>query len=188
MVKAWYLFKERKSKMKAYRLIIFFNIVLIGIIGVQLSQLPQLNKLQAQEDKALLQAKKSKSKVQKIVSSPINQQQDIKNATYLVSEFINQINDTAPDKYVDVLANKATLNVLNTLRQDLAPSVTFGTRPKFNTAIVLVNRVFNNDLQFAAVVKSDVQSVVYTLAFDIDQQLVTDLQRLPLKGSYENEK
>lgn len=187
MVKAWYLFKERKSKMKAYRLIIFFNIVLIGIIGVQLSQLPQLNKLQAQEIKALIQAKKSKSKVQKIVASPINQQQDIKNATYLVSEFINQVNDTAPDKYVDVLANKATLNVLNTLGH-LAPSVTFGTRPKFDTAIVLVNRVFNNDLQFAAVVKSDVQSVVYTLTFDIDQQLVTDIQRLPLKGPYENEK
>lgn len=173
--------------MKAYRLIIFFNIVLIGIIGVQLSQLPQLNKLQAQEIKALIQAKKSKSKVQKIVASPINQQQDIKNATYLVSEFINQVNDTAPDKYVDVLANKATLNVLNTLGH-LAPSVTFGTRPKFDTAIVLVNRVFNNDLQFAAVVKSDVQSVVYTLTFDIDQQLVTDIQRLPLKGPYENEK
>lgn len=173
--------------MKAYRLIIFFNIVLIGIIGVQLSQLSQLNKLQAQENKALIQAKKSKSKVQKIVASPINQQQDIKNATYLVSEFINQVNDTAPDKYVDVLANKATLNVLNTLGH-LAPSVTFGTRPKFDTAIVLVNRVFNNDLQFAAVVKSDVQSVVYTLTFDIDQQLVTDIQRLPLKGPYENEK
>ncbi|MBZ6009751.1 hypothetical protein [Leuconostoc gelidum] len=174
--------------MKVRRLSLFFGVLIVVIIGIQITQVSSLDDQQKQVNQALVVAKKSQSKIKQIVASPVDQQAEVKNATYLVTDFINTVNTHTVSQYTDALKEKATLKVINTLSQQLAPSVTFGTAQKFNNLTVAINRVFDNHLQYAIVEKSDTQSVVYTLTYDIDERLVTDIQRLPLKGTYDNEK
>ncbi|WP_349584409.1 hypothetical protein [Leuconostoc citreum] len=174
--------------MNAKRVVLFIGALTVAVIGVQLTQLSILNSQQKQAQQKLVQAKKVQGKVTQIVTSPLDQQADVKQATQTVKDFMNTVNTHGVNDYPDVLKDKATLKVINTLSQQLAPSVTFGSNQNFNLVTVSLNRVFDSHLQYAIVEKSDTQSVVYTLTFDIDEQLVTDIQRLPLKGTYDNEK
>lgn len=174
--------------MNAKRVVLFIGALTVAVIGVQLTQLSSLNSQQKQAQQELVQAKKVQGQVTQIVTSPLDQQADVKQATQTVKDFMNTVNTHSVSDYPDVLKDKATLKVINTLSQQLAPSVTFGSNQNFNLVTVSINRVFDSHLQYAIVEKSDTQSVVYTLTFDIDEQLVTDIQRLPLKGTYDNEK
>lgn len=174
--------------MNAKRVTLFIGVLIVAVIGVQLTQLPTLNDQQKQAKQELVQAQMAQGRVTQIVTSPLDQQADVKQATQTVTDFMNTVNTHSVNDYPDVLKDKATLKVINTLSQQLAPSVTFGSNQKFNILTVSINRVFDSHLQYAIVEKSDTQSVVYTLTFDIDEQLVTDIQRLPLKGTYDNEK
>lgn len=174
--------------MNAKRVTLFIGVLIVAVIGVQLTQLPTLNDQQKQAKQELVQAQMAQGRVTQIVTSPLDQQADVKQATQTVTDFMNTVNTHSVNDYPVVLKDKATLKVINTLSQQLAPSVTFGSNQKFNILTVSINRVFDSHLQYAIVEKSDTQSVVYTLTFDIDEQLVTDIQRLPLKGTYDNEK
>ena len=174
--------------MNAKRVTLFIGALTAAMIGVQLTQLPTLNDQQKEAKQELVQAQQKQGKVTQIVTSPIDQQVNVKQATQTVTDFMNTVNTHSVNDYPDVLKDKATLKVINTLSDQLAPSVTFGSNQKFNILTVSINRVFDSQLQYAVVEKSDTQSVVYTLTFDIDEHLVTDIQRLPLKGTYDNEK
>lgn len=174
--------------MNAKRVTLFIGVLIVAVIGVQLTQLSTLNHQQKQSQQELGQARQAQSRVKQIVTSPLDQQADVKQATQTVTDFMNTVNTHSVNDYPDVLKDKATLTVINILSDQLAPSVTFGSNQKFNILTVSINRVFDRYLQYAIVEKSDTQSVVYTLTFDIDEQLVTDIQRLPLKGTYDNEK
>lgn len=174
--------------MNAKRVTLFIGALTAAMIGVQLTQLPTLNDQQKEAKQELVQAQQKQGKVTQIVTSPIDQQVNVKQATQTVTDFMNTVNTHSVNDYPDVLKDKATLKVINTLSDQLAPSVTFGSNQEFNILTVSINRVFDSQLQYAVVEKSDTQSVVYTLTFDIDEHLVTDIQRLPLKGTYDNEK
>lgn len=174
--------------MNAKRVTLFIGALTAAMIGVQLTQLPTLNDQQKEAKQELVQAQQKQGKVTQIVTSPIDQQVNVKQATQTVTDFMNTVNTHSVNNYPDVLKDKATLKVINTLSDQLAPTVTFGSNQKFNILTVSINRVFDSQLQYAVVEKSDTQSVVYTLTFDIDEHLVTDIQRLPLKGTYDNEK
>lgn len=174
--------------MNAKRVTLFIGALTASMIGVQLTQLPTLNDQQKEAKQELVQAQQKQGKVTQVVTSPIDQQVNVKQATQTVTGFMNTVNTHSVNDYPDVLKDKATLKVINTLSDQLAPSVTFGSNQKFNILTVSINRVFDSQLQYAVVEKSDTQSVVYTLTFDIDKHLVTDIQRLPLKGTYDNEK
>lgn len=174
--------------MNAKRVTLFIGALTAAMIGVQLTQLPTLNDQQKEAKQELVQAQQKQGKVTQIVTSPIDQQVNVKQATQTVTDFMNTVNTHSVNDYPDVLKDKATLKVINTLSDQLAPSVTFGSNQKFNILTVSINRVFDSQLQYAVVEKSDTQSVIYTLTFDIDAHLVTDIQRLPLKGTYDNEK
>ena len=174
--------------MNAKRVTLFIGALTAAMIGVQLTQLPTLNDQQKEAKQELVQAQQKQGKVTQVVTSPIDQQVNVKQATQTVTGFMNTVNTHSVNDYPDVLKDKATLKVINTLSDQLAPSVTFGSNQKFNILTVSINRVFDSQLQYAVVEKSDTQSVVYTLTFDIDEHLVTDIQRLPLQGTYDNEK
>lgn len=174
--------------MNAKRVTLFIGALTAAMIGVQLTQLTTLNDQQKEAKQELVQAQQKQGKVTQIVTSPIDQQVNAKQATQTVTDFMNTVNTHSVNDYPDVLKDKATLKVINTLSDQLAPSVTFGSNQKFNILTVSINRVFDSQLQYAVVEKSDTQSLVYTLTFDIDEHLVTDIQRLPLKGTYDNEK
>lgn len=174
--------------MNAKRVTLFIGALTAAMIGVQLTQLPTLNDQQKEAKQELVQAQQKQGKVTQVVTSPIDQQVNVKQATQTVTGFMNTVNTHSVNDYPDVLKDKATLKVINTLSDQLAPSVTFGSNQKFNILTVSINRVFDSQLQYAVVEKSDTQSVVYTLTFDIDEHLVTDIQSLPLKGTYDNEK
>lgn len=174
--------------MNAKRVTLFIGALTVAMIGVQLTQLPTLNTQQKQAQKELVQAQQSQAKMTQIVTSPLDHQANVKQATQTVTNFMNTVNTHSVNDYSEVLKDKATTKVINTLTEQLAPSVTFGTTQQFRIVTVSRNRVFDSDLQYAIVEKSDTQSVVYTLTYDIDDQLVTDIQRLPLKGSYDDEK
>lgn len=174
--------------MNVKRVTLCIGVLIVAVIGVQLSQLPTLNHQQKQVKQELVQAQQAQGKITQIVTSPLDKQADVKQATQTVIDFMDIVNTHSVNDYPDVLKNKATLNVINALSQQLAPSMTFGSTQQFNILTVSINRVFDSHLQYAVVEKSDTQSVVYTLTFDIDEQLVTDIQRLPLKGTYDNEK
>lgn len=174
--------------MNVKRVTLFIGALTAAMIGVQLTQLPTLNDQQKEAKQELVQAQQKQGKVTQVVTSPIDQQVNVKQATQTVTGFMNTVNTHSVNDYPDVLKDKATLKVINTLSDQLAPSVTFGSNQKFNILTVSINRVFDSQLQYAVVEKSDTQSVVYTLTFDIDEHLVTDIQRLPLKGTYDNEK
>ncbi|MDI6572936.1 hypothetical protein [Leuconostoc lactis] len=174
--------------MNAKRVTLFIGALTAAMIGVQLTQLTTLNDQQKEAKQELVQAQQKQGKVTQIVTSPIDQQVNAKQATQTVTDFMNTVNTHSVNDYPDVLKDKATLKVINTLSDQLAPSVTFGSNQKFNILTVSINRVFDSQLQYAVVEKSDTQSLVYTLTFDIDEHLVTDIQRLPLQGTYDNEK
>ena len=174
--------------MNAKHVTLFIGALTVAMIGVQLTQLPTLNDQQKEAKQELVQAQQKQGKVTQVVTSPIEQQVNVKQATQTVTGFMNTVNTHSVNDYPDVLKDKATLKVINTLSDQQAPSVTFGSNQKFNILTVSINRVFDSQLQYAVVEKSDTQSLVYTLTFDIDEHLVTDIQRLPLKGTYDNEK
>lgn len=164
--------------MNAKRVTLFIGALTAAMIGVQLTQLTTLNDQQKEAKQELVQTQQKQGKVTQIVTSPIDQQVNAKQATQTVTDFMNTVNTHSVNDYPDVLKDKATLKVINTLSDQLAPSVTFGSNQKFNILTVSINRVFDSQLQYAVVEKSDTQSLVYTLTFDIDEHLVTDIQRL----------
>lgn len=174
--------------MSMKRILLSISAITVVMVGVQLSQLSKLDSQYRQVKQELVKAKRTQGKVKEIVASPVAHKTDVKKATQTVTDFMNIVTTHSVNDYPDVLKDKATLKVINTLSQELAPSVTFGGNQKFNLVTVSINRVFDNHLQYAIVEKSETQSVVYTLTFDIDVQRVTDIQRLSLKGTYYNEK
>ncbi|MCK8605645.1 hypothetical protein LNP18_05955 [Leuconostoc citreum] len=171
--------------MKATRLVIVLGLLLAVLIGVQVNQLSTLDHQQKQAKQALVQAKQSHSQVKQLVASPQEKQANVKQATEKVTNFINTVTQQSTRDYDTTLKGQATTKVINTLSQVLAPSVTFGTQQNFHIVTVTLNRLFASELEYAVVTKSETQSVVYTLTFDSDEQLVTDIARLPLKGTYD---
>lgn len=174
--------------MKNSRLIIFASLVLVGILITQLNQIPNLNKQLLQAKATLKQAKTSQEQSQTIVSSPQSQQDNVSDSTRIVTAFVKAFSNQPTSSYPDTLKGMATEKVINELTQTFAPSVTFSDKAHYEVPMVAIRNAWGSDLNYLVIAKSDAQNVAYTITYDTDDKLVTDMSRLNLKGAFDNEK
>ncbi|MBB6432944.1 hypothetical protein [Leuconostoc carnosum] len=174
--------------MKNSHLIIFASLVLIGIFLTQLNQIPNLNKQLVQAQTTLKQAKASQNKSQAIISNPQSQQDHASGSTKIVTSFVKTFSNQPTSSYSETLKGLASQKVINELTQTFAPSVTFSDKAHYEVPAVAIKNAWGSDLEYLVVTKSDAQSVAYTITYDTDEKLVTDISRLTLKGAFDNEK
>ncbi|MDV8932141.1 hypothetical protein [Leuconostoc citreum] len=174
--------------MKNSRLLIFIILVLVGILITQLNQIPNLNKQLVQAKATLKQVKTSQEQSQTIVSSPQAQQNNVSDSTKIVTAFVKTFSNQPTSSYPDTLKGMATDKVINELTQTFAPSVTFSDKAHYDVPLVAIKNAWGSDLEYLVIAKSDVQSVAYTITYDTDGKLVTDISRLTLKGAFDNER
>ncbi|SPD91470.1 hypothetical protein LES9216_00597 [Leuconostoc suionicum] len=174
--------------MKNSRLIIVTCLVLVGILVTQFNQIPNLDKQLVQAKADLKQAKLSQRKSKTIVSSPQSQQSTVSDSTNQVTNFVKTFSNQPTSTYPDSLKGLASQKVINELTQTFAPSVTFSDKAHYDVPLVGLKNAWGSDLEYLVIAKSDAQSVAYTITYDTDEKLVTDMSRLTLKGAFDNEK
>ncbi|MDI6498878.1 hypothetical protein QMA60_09385 [Leuconostoc suionicum] len=174
--------------MKNSRLMILAILLLAGILITQLNQIPNLNKQLVQAKVTLKQAKASSKKSQTITLSPQSQQDHVSKSTKMVTSFVKTFSNQPTSSYPETLKGLASQKVINELTQTFAPSVTFSDKDHYEVPIVAIKNAWGSDLEYLVIAKSDVQSVAYTITYDTDGKLVTDISRLTLKGAFDNEK
>ncbi|TOY70592.1 hypothetical protein DIS12_03815 [Leuconostoc citreum] len=174
--------------MEKSRLIIFASLVLVGILITQLNQIPNLDKQLVQVKADLKQTKLSHKKSETIVSSPQSQQDNVSDSTKIVTAFVKTFSNQPTSSYPETLKDMASQKVINELTQTFAPSVTFSDKAHYEVPMVAIKNAWGSDLEYLVVAKSDAQSVAYTITYDTDEKQVTNMSRLSLKGTFDNEK
>lgn len=174
--------------MKKSRLMIFAILVLAGILITQLNQIPNLDKQLVQAKATLKQAKTNQKQSKTIISSPQSQQDNVSDSTKIVTAFAKTISNQPTSSYSDTLKGMASKKVINELTQTFAPSVTFSDKAHYEVPVVAIKNAWGSDLEYLVVAKSDAQSVAYTITYDTDEKQVTNMSRLSLKGTFDNEK
>jgi len=162
--------------------------MLAGILITQLNQIPNLDKQLVQAKATLKQAKTNQKQSQTIISSPQAQQDNVSGSTKRVTSFVKTFSNQRTSSYSDALKVMATEKVINELTQTFAPSVTFSDKAHYEVPIVAIRNAWGSDLEYLVIAKSDAQSVAYTITYDTDEKLVTEMSRLSLKGTFDNEK
>ncbi|MDI6666615.1 hypothetical protein QMA56_02700 [Leuconostoc falkenbergense] len=174
--------------MKNSRLIIVACLVLAGILVTQFNQIPNLDKQLVQAKADLKQTKLSHKKSETIVSSPQSQQSTVSDSTNQVTKFVKTFSNQPTSTYPDSLKGLASQKVINELTQTFAPSVTFSDKAHYDVPLAGLKNAWGSDLEYLVIAKSDAQSVAYTVTYDTDEKLITDMSRLTLKGAFDNEK
>ena len=174
--------------MKNSRLIIFASLVLVGILITQLNQIPNLNKQLLQAKATLKQVKTNQKQSKTIISSPQAQQDNVSGSTKKVTSFVKTFSNQPTSSYSDTLKGVASQKVINELTQTFAPSVTFSDKAHYEVPVITIKNAWGSDLEYLVIAKSDAQNVAYTITYDTDDKLVTDMSRLNLKGAFDNEK
>ncbi|MBA5813331.1 hypothetical protein GXP73_04195 [Leuconostoc lactis] len=174
--------------MKNSRLIIFASLVLVGILITQLNQIPNLNKQLLQAKATLKQVKTNQKQSKTIISSPQAQQDNVSGSTKKVTSFVKTFSNQPTSSYSDTLKGMASQKVINELTQTFAPSVTFSDKAHYEVPVITIKNAWGSDLEYLVIAKSDAQNVAYTITYDTDDKLVTDMSRLNLKGEFDNEK
>lgn len=174
--------------MKKSRLMIFAILVLAGVLTAQLNQIPNLDKQLVKAQTTLKQVKTSQKQSQMIVSSPQSQKDHVSDSTKIVTAFVKTFSNQPTSSYSDTLKGMATEKVINKLTQTFAPSVTFSDKAHYEVPVIAIKNAWGSDLEYLVIAKSDAQSVAYTITYDTDEKLVTDMSRLNLKGAFDNEK
>lgn len=174
--------------MKNSRLIIFASLVLVGILITQLNQIPNLNKQLLQAKATLKQVKTNQKQSKTIISSPQAQQDNVSGSTKKVTSFVKTFSNQPTSSYSDTLKGMASQKVINELTQTFAPSVTFSDKAHYEVPVIAIKNAWGSDLEYLVIAKSDAQNVAYTITYDTDDKLVTDMSRLNLKGEFDNEK
>ncbi|WP_237697866.1 hypothetical protein [Leuconostoc fallax] len=82
----------------------------------------------------------------------------------------------------------ASQKVINELTQTFAPSVNFSDKAHYEVPVIAIKNAWGSDLEYLVIAKSDAQNVAYTITYNTDDKLVTDMSRLNLKGAFDNEK
>ena len=162
--------------------------MLVGILITQFNQIPNLDKQLLQAKETLKQAKTSQEQSQTIVSSPQSQQDHVSDSTKIVTAFVKTFSNQSASSYSDTLKGMASQKVINELTQTFAPSVTFSDKAHYEVPMVAIKNAWGSDLEYLVVAKSDAQSVAYTITYDTDEKQVTNMSRLSLKGTFDNEK
>lgn len=174
--------------MKKSRLMIFAILVLAGVLTAQLNQIPNLDKQLVKAQTTLKQVKTSQKQSQMIVSSPQSQQDHVSDSTKIVTASVKTFSNQPTSSYSGTLKGMATEKVINKLTQTFAPSVTFSDKAHYEVPVIAIKNAWGSDLEYLVIAKSDAQSVAYTITYDTDEKLVTDMSRLNLKGAFDNEK
>ncbi|WP_273710643.1 hypothetical protein [Leuconostoc mesenteroides] len=174
--------------MKNSRLIIFASLVLVGILITQLNQIPNLNKQLLQAKATLKQVKTNQKQSKTIISNPQAQQDNVSGSTKKVTSFVKTFSNQPTSSYSDTLKGIASQKVINELTQTFAPSVTFRDKAHYEVPVIAIKNAWGSDLEYLVIAKSDAQNVAYTITYDTDDKLVTDMSRLNLKGAFDNEK
>ena len=174
--------------MKNSRLIIFASLVLVGILITQLNQIPNLNKQLLQSKATLKQVKTNQKQSKTIISSPQAQQDNVSGSTKKVTSFVKTFSNQPTSSYSDTLKGMASQKVINELTQTFTPSVTFSDKAHYEVPVIAIRNAWGSDLEYLVVAKSDAQSVAYAITYDTDEKQVTNMSRLNLKGTFDNEK
>lgn len=174
--------------MKNSRLIIFASLVLVGILITQLNQIPNLNKQLLQAKATLKQVKTNQKQSKTIISSPQAQQDNVSGSTKKVTSFVKTFSNQPTSSYSDTLKGMASQKVINELTQTFAPGVNFSDKAHYEVPVIAIKNAWGSDLEYLVIAKSDAQNVAYTITYDTDDKLVTDMSRLNLKGAFDNEK
>ena len=174
--------------MKKSRLMIFAILVLASVLITQLNQIPNLDKQLLQAKETLKQAKTSQEQSQTIISSPQAQQDHVSGSTKIVASFVKTFSNQPTSSYPDTLKGMASQKVINELIQTFAPSVTFSDKAHYEVPVIAIRNAWGSDLEYLVVAKSDAQSVAYAITYDTDEKQVTNMSRLNLKGTFDNEK
>jgi len=66
--------------------------------------------------------------------------------------------------------------------------VTFSDKAHYEVPVIAIKNAWGSDLEYLVIAKSDAQNVAYTITYDTDDKLVTDMSRLNLKGAFDDEK
>ncbi|MGR8827589.1 hypothetical protein N2E09_08215 [Leuconostoc citreum] len=174
--------------MRVKRVLIVVIILLFGILLVQINQTSQLKK-QHQTLKAVYDnSKQSHSTAKNIISQPTVQKTNLKTSQVRVKQFIDIVQNNKASDYQNKLRDFTTLSVINQLTNTLAPSVQNSTLAHYDVPVVAVNKQWEDKARFLVIAKSDVQSVAWQVTYDVHNQKVTAVSRLPLKGAFDNEK
>ncbi|WP_223317345.1 hypothetical protein [Leuconostoc mesenteroides] len=174
--------------MRVNRIMIFVSVILFGILLVQINQTRQL-KVQYETTKADYKKQQVNHQVkQKIVSKPDIQRTNLSSSQTRVRQFIDLVQNNKATEYFSLLADYTNSKVINELTNTLAPSVQNSNLAHYDVPVVAVNKQWDNKADFIVIAKSDVQSVAWQVTYDVTNQKVTDVARLPLKGAFDDEK
>ncbi|WP_341864377.1 hypothetical protein [Leuconostoc citreum] len=174
--------------MRVKRVLIVVSILLVGILLVKINQTSQLKKQHQTLEAEYNNAQSRHESIHKIVSQPTVQKINLKASKVRVKQFIDIVQNNKASDYQNKLKDFTTLSVINQLTNTLAPSVQNSTLAHYDVPVVAVNKQWEDKAQFLVVAKKDVQSVAWQVTYDLHNQKVTAVSRLPLKGAFDNER
>ncbi|MGO2909420.1 hypothetical protein [Leuconostoc citreum] len=174
--------------MRINRVLLVASVLLFGILLIQINQTSQLKKQYQTLKTTYSNTQRNHETINKIVSQPTVQKTNLKASKVRVKQFIDIVQNNKATDYQNKLRDFTTLSVINQLTNTLAPSVQNSTLAHYDVPVVAVNKQWEDKAQFLVIAKSDAQSVAWQVTYDVHNQKVTAVSRLPLKGAFDNEK
>lgn len=174
--------------MRVNKILIFVSVILFGILLVQVNQTNQLKKQYITKQTDYKKQQVNHQAKQTIVSEPDIQRTNLSSSQTRVRQFIDLVQNNKATNYSNLLADYTNSTIINKLTNTLAPSVQSSTIAHYDVPVVAVNKQWQDKVKYLVIAKSDVQSVAWQVTYDVTNQKVTDVARLPLKGAFDNEK
>lgn len=174
--------------MRVNRIMIFVSIILFGILLVQINQTNQLKKQYMTKQADYKKQQVNYQTKQTVVSQPDLQQINLSSSQTRVRQFIELVQNNQATDYANLLPDYTNTTIINKLTNTLAPSVQNVTLAYYDVPVVAISKQWQDKVDYLVIAKSDVQSVAWRVTYDVTNQKVTDVARLPLKGAFDNEK
>lgn len=174
--------------MRVNRIMIFVSVILFGILLVQINQTNQLKKQYMTKQADYKKQQVNYQTKQTVVSQPDLQQINLSSSQTRVRQFIELVQNNQATDYANLLPDYTNTTIINKLTNTLAPSVQNVTLAYYDVPVVAISKQWQDKVDYLVIAKSDVQSVAWRLTYDVINQKVTDVARLPLKGAFDNEK
>lgn len=174
--------------MRVNRIMIFVSVILFGILLVQINQTNQLKKQYMTKQADYKKQQVNYQTKQTVVSQPDLQQINLSSSQTRVRQFIELVQNNQATDYANLLPDYTNTTIINKLTNTLAPSVQNVTLAYYDVPVVAISKQWQDKVDYLVIAKSDVQSVAWRVTYDVTNQKVTDVARLPLKGAFDNEK
>jgi len=167
---------------------IFVSVILFGILLVQINQTNQLKKQYMTKQADYKKQQVNYQTKQTVVSQPDLQQINLSSSQTRVRQFIELVQNNQATDYANLLPDYTNTTIINKLTNTLAPSVQNVILAYYDVPVVAISKQWQDKVDYLVIAKSDVQSVAWRVTYDVTNQKVTDVARLPLKGAFDNEK